>query len=71
MTNETVLRVVMFDKTDAVNAVIEGDHAPYRRRLVSIDLTAEQAALLTRRGPEMIGEVWLESIEEPEATDGE
>lgn len=68
------LRVVMLDTLPTVVALVhENEHQPYRRRLVTIELTPEQAALLHPRVTgklngkdqhEVIGEVWLEDEEE-------
>ena len=77
MASKTVLRVVMLDtwRTHCAH-VHENDHVPYGRRLVSIELTPEQLAMIEPRKlgvdcgqdrHEEVGEVWLEDVE---ATDG-
>lgn len=72
-----VLRVVMIDPTRTENAFhMYGEREPYQRRLVTIELTEEQArAVQPRRDREacvfeQVGEVWLEmpeaAAEEPD-----
>lgn len=68
------LHVIMLDTWRTTLAGNEGQSMPFGRRLVSIDLTNEQANMLTRRrvgrdidGREIleeIGEVWIEEVEE-------